>query len=390
MQVGRNLVEQTFRAGTEYELVVFDRLAPEEQIVLAELREDAGFYGILRPRDGTGRTMRSVDRDTALLWLSTQIPGRLPFFVWEGADSADAGRRVAQLVLDGVLEIELEGGFVSGAAALPALGFNPGSRATGRLHDLTREALRYGETLRLESAEDLASCLYSYGSVPISPAWSRRLEDSDDVLDFLGAAPGTTLHRDLSSSFTHTPAQEAGAWMSWAKPSSRSPGPSEPIYKLYISPRPEDLPHTFRELVSILSTRNALQFKVGASALGILRPDKAVAYFETAEALHDAAEALAARLESVAPQGVPFSSEIAAGGLLSWGMDPPRNARALSWQQRDSWRLWVVRRLAQAIITAQRDSASDVSASDYAVERVRLDGVDVDAWTPANSTWWQQ
>lgn len=390
MELSRTLLEQTFRAGTEYELVVFDRLAPEEQIVLAELREDAGFYGILRPRDGTGRTMRSVDRDTALLWLTARAPGRLPFFVWEGADYAEARRRVAQLVLDGVLEIELAGAFVSGAAALPALGIGGASRSSGRLHDLTREALRYGERLGLEDADDLASRLYTYGTVPVSPAWSRRLKDSDDVLDFLGASPGTTLHRDLTSSFTYSPAQEAGSWMSWAKPSNRSPGPNDPIYKLYISPRPDELPHAFRELVSILATREHLQFKVGASALGVLRPDKAVAYFETAEALHDAAEQLAGRLESVAPQGVPFSAEIAGDGLLSWGMDPPRNARALSWQQRDSWRLWVVRRLAQAIIAAQHGSETGVSASDYAVERVRLDGVDVDAWTPANSMWWQQ
>jgi hypothetical protein len=71
--------------------------------------------------------------------------------------------------------------------------------------------------------------------------------------------------------------------------------------------------------------------------------------------LQRAADLLATRLASVAPQGVPFSAEIAGDGLLSWGMDPPRNARVLSWHDYDSWRLWVVRRLARAIVTAQSE-----------------------------------
>ena len=388
MNVSRSLGEQTFRAGTEYDLVVFDRLAPQEQILLAELREDAGFYGILRPREGSGRTMRSVDRDTALLWLSTQAPGRLPFFVWEGVDHAVATRRVTQLVLDGVLEIELEGAFVSGARALPVLGPRENNRAAGRLNHLADEALRYGESLHLEDADELAARLYSYGAVPLSPTWTRRLRGSDEVLDFLAASPGTALHRDLASSFTHTPAQEDGAWMSWSKPSRRTPGPTDPIYKLYVSPQPEDLPRTFRELVQVLAGQDHLQFKVGASALGVLRPDKVVVYFESVELLQRAADLLATRLSSVAPQGVPFSAEIAGDGLLSWGMDPPRSARVLSWQDHDSWRLWVVRRLARAIVTAQSEPDGGAAASRYAVERLRLDGVDVDAWTPSNATWW--
>src|SRR6185369_11565936 len=112
---GSSLLERHFRAGSDYELVVFDRLAENEQLVLAELRDDPSFYGVLRPREGTNRTFRAVDRDTALLWFSAQQPGRLPFFAWHGdGNGSTAGRRIAQLVLDGVLEIEHDGEFVSG------------------------------------------------------------------------------------------------------------------------------------------------------------------------------------------------------------------------------------------------------------------------------------
>jgi len=383
------LAERSFRAGTEYELVVFDRLAAEEQMLLAELREDAGFYGILRPREGSGRTIRAVDRDTALLWLGAQSPGRLPFFVWESESELPlAERRVTQLVLDGVLEIEMEGAYVSGARALDILPKRDAGAATGRLRALSHDALRYGETLGLENPEELAARLYTYGGVPLSPAWTRRLQNSDDVLAFLGVTPGTPLHDRLTSRFTRAADKDESSWISWSRPSRRTPGPSEPTYKMYVSPMPEDLPKAFGEVVEMLTEHDHLQFKVGGSALGLLRADKLVVYFEDVESLQRAANALVSRLGSVSPQGVPFSAEIALGGLLSWGMDPPRTARVLTWQGYDSWRLWIVRRLASAMLAAQHESASDVDPSRYAMERLHLDGVDVDGWVPPNGNWW--
>src|SRR6185295_12242517 len=131
-----------------------------------------------------------------------------------------------------------------------------------------------------------------------------------------------------------------------------------------------------------------LQFKVGGQALGVLRPDKCVVYFPSEEALGHAAEALTKRLEFARPQGVPFSSEIGLDGLLSWGMDPPAGARLLSWQGTESWRLWVVRRLAAAMVAAQSDAAPDTDPVRFAIERLRLDGVDVDGWAPSHGNWW--
>src|SRR6267378_714411 len=78
-----SLSQRTFRAGAAYDLVVFDRLLPEEQVFVAELRTDPSFYGLLRPRPGSGRTVKAVGKETALLWLTLQSPGQLPFFVLE-------------------------------------------------------------------------------------------------------------------------------------------------------------------------------------------------------------------------------------------------------------------------------------------------------------------
>lgn len=381
------LIERSFRAGADYELVVFDRLTGEEQSLLAELREDVGFYGILRPRDGSSRTIRAVDRDTALLWFSVRVPGRLPFFAWDG-DSNVAERRITQLVLDGVLEMELDGQYVCGARALHALPHRKEADGTGRLCALSIEALRYGESLQLDDLNELASRLYGFGTVPLSPAWTRRLHGSDAMIDYLGASHGTTLHHCLASHFTRAPDQEGAAWISWSKRSRRAPEAYARTYKLYVSPQPEDLPQSFRELVEVLAEHDHLQFKIGRSVHGVLRSDKLVAYFETEESLQRAAEALAIRLISVTPQGVPFSAEIALGGLLSWGMDPPKSARILSWQGHDSWRFWIVRRLASAMIAAQRGPASEVQPYRYAIERLFLDGIDVDGWMPSTGTWW--
>jgi hypothetical protein len=84
---------------------------------------------------------------------------------------------------------------------------------------------------------------------------------------------------------------------------------------------------------------------------------------------------------------VPFSAEITADGLLSWGMDPPGTQRVLAWQEPESWRLWVVRRLAAAMIAAQSDPGSTMTPAEFALERLRHEGVDVEGWTPAASIW---
>jgi hypothetical protein len=223
----------------------------------------------------------------------------------------------------------------------------------------------------------------------LSPAWTRQLRTGDDVLAYLGASVGTSLHRDLTTHFNRAPDTGEIGWLAWSTKSRRSPAPTEPVYKLYVSPQPDDLPRVFPDLVDVLGRHDHLQFKVGGNALGVLRADKLVVYFASEESLQLVADLLATTLSAIAPHGVPFSAEIANGGLLSWGMDPPRSARALSWQDSDSWRFWVTRRLALSMVAAQADSVEPGAASRYAVERLRLEGVDVEAWTPANATWWR-
>jgi hypothetical protein len=80
---------------------------------------------------------------------------------------------------------------------------------------------------------------------------------------------------------------------------------------------------------------------------------------------------------------VPFTSEIGGDGLLSWGVDPPDEEGSAwrGWSGRESWRLWLARRLASALVTAQATGPSE-EAWRFVLDRLRLEGVDTDTWTP--------
>jgi hypothetical protein len=71
--------------------------------------------------------------------------------------------------------------------------------------------------------------------------------------------------------------------------------------------------------------------------------------------------------------------------LLSWGIDPPRQKGALSWQERESWRLWITNRLATAILAAKKTQSDGLEPWRFALERLRLENVDTETWTPLAS-----
>src|SRR5437763_10714014 len=112
------ILDLVLRANSRYELVVFDRLLPEERRLFAALPQDPDFYGVLRPAPGSGLGWKAVDRDTALLLFTLREPGPLPAYVAASLGAA-APRTVGRLVAEGILEADAGKGFVSGAAAFP-------------------------------------------------------------------------------------------------------------------------------------------------------------------------------------------------------------------------------------------------------------------------------
>lgn len=381
-------LSRAFRANPAFELVLFDRLAPAEREALASLREDPDFYGVLRPRPASPALgVKSVDRETALLVLTLREPGPLPSYMTRMLGEGALRTVVSRLVADGILEIQEGDGFVSGVVALSGLGQSRAGSGGGQLSELSLAALRYAQDLALDDPLAVSFRLYGYNRRPLTPRWKRLLPGGGDaVLTWLGVGAGGAHRKLLDRSWERTGAS-ADWWLSWR---SREPGNTlagrdegGATWKLYISPAPEALPESFGIIVEALAAARAAQFKVGSDAWGILRADKIVSYFPSFERLAAAADALATRLAGLPAQGVPFTSEIGGDGLLSWGVDPPREESAFG--SGESWRLWLTHRLARALVSARADRAEEPWR--FALDRVRLEGVDTDSWTPSAVLW---
>jgi hypothetical protein len=379
------LDEGRLRANPDYELVLLDRLGEDERLLVGELDDDV--YGVLRPRR-EGLEPRTASTDTALLLLTLAQPGPLPGYV-RARLGGDLEETIGRLVLDGVLELERDGGFVSGAAAAAALlpGRSAGGR--GRSGDLSLAALRYGQELGPLPESLLALRMYLYGRRPVGPALRERWPDENAVAGHLGILPGGRAHAALARGWVEAQAGEGEGrayWRSWhpRRLAGSRPARGGSSYKLYVSPAPDDLPRALTAIAEALSGAAGLSgFKVGRDVHGICRPDKLVVYFDRLDDLRRAAASLGERLDGCAPQGVPFSAPIDAGGLLSWGSDPPPAPGA---GPAGSWRLWIAERLAEYLARARREGG-ELEPWRFALERLGLAGVDVDTWAPRSGIW---
>src|SRR5262249_9824277 len=148
--------------------------------------------------------------------------------------------------------------------------------------------------------------------------------------------------------------------------------------KLYLGVVFEELPTCLAELTEALGRSRALQFKIGAERGGLLRPDKCVAYFPSKEAVLEASRALLPIATGRRVQGVPFSAEIGAAGALSWGLDP----QPLGFGERASWRQWICEKLAAALVLARDSEGEGIEPWRFALERLGLEGVDIETFMP--------
>jgi hypothetical protein len=382
----RDIRAATFRANPAYELVVFDRLPAAEQVALAGLQQDPDLYGLLRPR-GPGLSLKSACRETALLFLTLQTPATLPAYVTTRLGAA-GNEAIARLVLDHILEIESAGTFRSGAEAHRLIcAEHPSPETGGALARLSLEAVRYGQGLDLADSTQLSARLYFYNRLPASPAWKRRLPSADALAEYLEIHPAGRNRPVLQTQWrSRPPAPDNPGWRHWV---SAHPGAGQAAsgsFKLYVSPRGEHLREAFNATLDVLTEVRAPGFKVGRDLHGVLRPDKLVAYFSSREAVHETGDRLRRRLEGMPAQGVPFTAALDAEGLLSWGTDPPRSEHLLAWQG-PSWRRWVTDRLAVALLSAKAATPTTLEPWQFALDRLRLEGIETTTWTLATTIW---
>jgi hypothetical protein len=154
--------------------------------------------------------------------------------------------------------------------------------------------------------------------------------------------------------------------------------------KLYVSVLPCALPEAVPVVARWLAERAPdAPWKVGAALETLCRPDKLVVYLPDEASARATGTALAGALRGLPAQGVPFTSALDEDGLCSWGADPPRVRDA--WAPAGSWRAHLTGLLGRGMAQAQAAGADDVVG--HALDRVRLAGVDVSAWTPPPDLW---
>jgi hypothetical protein len=369
--VGLLAAGATFRANPDFKLVLMDRVSgPLREALVAGARQ-GDVYGALVPRGKGELNPIAVSPDTALLFLTLDEADRLPSYVLERL-GPEAEKTIGRLVLDRVLQVKRNSDFVCGPNALDLIGLAPAPDAAS---DLAVEALRYGQSLVGLEPGQLALRLYCFGRRPISRQLSHHLPD-----------PAAITKRLSGQGWNPVPlGTEAGRhWHEWV-PRSAAEATHRPGFKLYVSPVPTELRGVIEHFCDLVQTaRGIIGFKLGAGIGGLARPDKLVAYFSQLEDLHSLADELRTRLHACTAHGVPFTAAITADGLLSWGADP---ARPTGGGAAQSWRMWVVGRLAEHIVAARDAGPSQVEPWQFALERLRLAGVDTATWVPVSGMW---
>jgi len=378
------------RANPRHELVLFDRLAEDERAALAEYATDPSFYGVVRTRDRGREGMRAVDRETALLLLTLHEPGPLPSYA-RALAGGNLAEQITRLVADGLLEVELDGAFLSGAAALESLDRLPREvRVADTIARLSREAVEYAEALRLRDVRQIAERLYGYNRRPLTPDWRRHVPDSVRVASFLHLGAGGATQAAIDQAWTEVPLLDGRTnWIGWQARHVPAHILSNAPYKLYVSPASDATPDALCIVATIAPRCGGTHLKAAGTALGLLRPDKLIAYFPTLESLDAAAREIATATIGMPVQGVPFTSEIAGDGLLSWGMDPPSRGSPADATKEVSWRWWVANKLAEYLVGAQHGQGDGEpgAATAFAIRRLSLDGVDTVSWTPSQTVW---
>ncbi|MEO8382038.1 MAG: hypothetical protein ABI779_20415 [Acidobacteriota bacterium] len=372
------LLGRRLRFSPRFRPVPIASLTVEERLDLGDLRDDGELAVVLLPTMG-GFSAKAVCAATAGFLARFESPAELAAEDHLALGNDDSV--LVRMIVDGVLEVEEGMKFISGAAAAELLGLEATlSEPLTAPARVSLEALRYGALLQMTDAPSLSARLYAYNREPLSPRWTRRIPSARAFDDWIGMNGGSPFRRDLLRAWVERPPLPDNP--RWIHFRARRYDPGR--FKLYVSPRAESFPEMLRIAATAFEEHGISAFKLARDLPGALRPDKLVAYARSGDQVFAAADAILRRASGMPPQVVPFTAPAGGDGLVSWGIDPPRSEHVSNWQG-TSWRRWLTDRLAVALTAACAAGAS--SAVRFALQRIALEGVDVQSWTPAAMPW---
>lgn len=238
----------------------------------------------------------------------------------------------------------------------------------GRLAELTRAAVVRAAALtgRVEVAPSdpaaFAALLYrAGGTVPdgrLDPRWAGHVV--------------TAAERTARAGLAGHARTDGQHWRSWT---ATDVDPATLVHKIYVSPAVCDLGTTLGVILTHAPLLGVPAWKVGADLAGLHRADKIVLYLASAERADRVAATLALALGSFAAQGVPFTGQVGATGIVSRGRDVAGT----------SWRADVCRLVAESLCASRVELGTHARAAevaDEALSRLTGHGLDVHSWHP--------
>lgn len=231
----------------------------------------------------------------------------------------------------------------------------------GRLARLTARAVGRAAALSAYAGPDaLAAFCYRAGATAAHPRtdarWARVLVDR-----------ATRSHRTALAAYRRSRTEH---WDGWT---AHDADPAVLVHKVYVSPTTPAVPVALERVVAVATFLGVPSWKVGADTAGLHRADKVVLYLPSAQRADAVAQALADELADLPAQGVLFSGQVGASGIVSRGQD----------HDGQSWRAMVCRAVALALADAR---AADQSATSQRVAADALSSLaadlDVVTWYP--------
>lgn len=380
------ITDQKFRPGTAYRLLEWNQLDDARKRLLAALQDESELYGIFEPVDRTGgHVAKTAYQEAALLYLHLQQCSTLPHYL-SLQDPRQINERIATLVLDGIIEMEWDGKFVSGTGAVSCIygeTMNAWSHLPNYLSELSYNAIYYTWSLQDKDYTSLTSRLYSFNTTPLDASQKTLFYKKHSVTDFIFSQCKEEVKLTMNDNWNLDAAKNTKAWISWNRNhTDENYSETYTVYKLYISPLLDELPGVFAKSLPIITNSQAFSFKVGATLQGLLRPDKMVVYFFSENAMLKTASLIMEKITGHTPQGVPFSFQLDSTGLLSSGEDSldggTNNADG------ESWRAEITSQLARLLVQSATDHLSWNQTLDFIHAMMEQKGIDTRCWNIAD------